>query len=82
MVWYDSVSIVWLGFHGLIPFTCMVQFPFHDMIPSPWYDPKFHSYVLCESISMVPFIWHDSNDMWDMEILAVLQIGGVTEGSG
>ena len=52
------------------------------MIPSPWYDPKLYSYVLCESISMVPFIWHDSNDMWKKEILAVLQIGWVMEGSG
>ena len=31
---------------------------------------------------MVPFIWHDSNDMRDKEILAVLQIGGVVEESG
>ena len=37
MVWYDSVSIVWLGFHRF-PSHGTVQPPF-DMIPSPWYDP-------------------------------------------
>ena len=58
----------------------MVQFSFHDMTPSPWYDPipmHLHGIIpFCESLSIVPFMWYDSNDMWDKDILAVLPIGG------
>ena len=34
-----------------------------------------------DSIPMVSLVWYSSNDMWDKEILAVLQVDGVVEES-
>ena len=58
MVWYDSVSIVWLDFYGLIPF------PWYDSISlvwsyshaSPWYNS-----ILMYCVS--PFLWVHSSGM-------------------
>ena len=63
MVWHDSVSIVRLGFYGLIPF------PWYGTIPFPWYDsismvwsyshaPPWYNFIPMYCVS--PFLWFHS----------------------